>query len=328
MKVYNVRNVNHAYPIAVCDILLQGVKKNSRAGTVLEFPEPVATTYTCPDERVLFNKVRMANPFFHFIEGLWIIHGARDVKFLDYFNSQMKQYSDNGVDFYGAYGYRLRHSSGSDQIKTAIHRLRVNPDDRRVYMSMWDPDLDLGKSMKDHPCNVGIALKIRSGKLDMTVFCRSNDLIYGCYGANVVHMSMLQEYLAGSIGVGLGIYTQVSDSLHVYTDLPLWQEIKSNSAYFVDDAYTSEYPEVLVHPYPMMKIRSSSWDDDLNEFMLDPMYEDKFENKFFSDVAVPIARCWAAHKETRNGLSIVDNIKASDWRAACKQWLEIKEYKV
>lgn len=327
MKVYNVQNVNHAYPVAVNDIQREGTLRNSRAGKVIEFPYPVATSYSNPTQRVLFDVKRMANPFFHFVEGLWIINGSRDVKFLDYFNSQMKQYSDNGVDFYGAYGYRLRHSAGSDQIKIAIKRLKDNRDDRRVVLAMWDPDLDLGKNTKDHPCNTHIYLKIRNDRLDMTVCCRSNDMIYGCYGANVVHMSMLQEYIAGCVGVGVGTYTQVSDSLHVYVELPLWQTIKENTNYFVDDPYSVEYPELVVKPYPMMGRLVEAWHEDLHEWMLDPAYETDYQTRFFNDVAMPIAVVWKAHKERREGLLEVDRIKASDWRLACKQWLEIKEAK-
>ena len=33
-------------------------------------------------------------------------------------------------------------------------------------------------------------------KLCMTVCNRSNDMLWGAYGANVVHMSMLQEFVA------------------------------------------------------------------------------------------------------------------------------------
>ena len=47
-------------------------------------------------------------------------------------------------------------------------------------------------------------LKIKNGRLQMTVHCRSNDIIWGTYGANAVHFSILQEYVAARIGVDLG----------------------------------------------------------------------------------------------------------------------------
>lgn len=58
--------------------------------------------------------------------------------------------------------------------------------------------------------------------LNMTVFNRSNDLIWGTLGANVVHFSVLQEYMAARLGVKVGVYNQVSNNLHVYTAPERW----------------------------------------------------------------------------------------------------------
>jgi thymidylate synthase len=309
----------------VNEIKVSGVLRNSRAGPVLEFPEPVATTYSNPTERVLFDLKRLCNPFFHFVESLWIIKGSRDVELLDYFNSLMKQYSDDGETFYGAYGYRLRTLQGFDQIEKAVHLLRANHDDRRVVLQMWDAKHDLGHNQKDHPCNTHIYLKIRKHELDMTVCCRSNDMLYGAYGANVVHMSMLQEYIASRVGVGVGIYTQVSDSAHVYTEVPVWEAVKETS-YVPEDYYEAEYPELLVKPYPMFKdCHEKSWHADLDLFILDPCDTVEYKTPFFRDVAQPIALVWEAHKKNKDGLKHVHSIKASDWRFACKRWLELKE---
>lgn len=325
MITFNVDNVNHAFPLGVNEIKHSGIELDSRAGRVLEFPEPVATTYRMPTQRVLFDIKRLCNPFFHFVEGLWIISGSRDVEFLDYFNSQMKQYSDDGETFYGAYGWRLRHTHGLDQIEKAVHLLRANHNDRRVVVSMWDAKHDLGHNMKDHPCNTHIYFKVRGHKLNMTVLCRSNDMLWGAYGANVVHMSMLQEYMAGRVGVEVGLYTQVSDSMHVYTDLPIWEAVKDTS-YVPEDYYQSDLPEFLVKPYPMFKdCNEKSWQRDLELFMLDPCDCVEYKTPFFRDVAQPIALVWHKHKTEKNGLKHINDIKASDWRFACKRWLEVKE---
>ena len=63
---------------------------------------------------------------------------------------------------------------------------------------MWDAKQDLShrNESKDLPCNTHVYFSIREGFLDMTVCNRSNDLIWGCCGANAVHMSFLQEYVA------------------------------------------------------------------------------------------------------------------------------------
>lgn len=325
MKAFNVTNVNQAFPLEINAIKADGISRDSRNGPVIEFSEPVATTYSRPMERVLFNKKRMCNPFFHSMEGLWIIGGYQDVEFLDYFNSQMKQYSDDGYTFWGAYGYRLRHGQGFDQLEKAIELLRKNPNDRRVVTTMWDAGLDLGNSKLDHPCNTHIYWKIRDNKLYMTVCCRSNDLLYGKLGANVVHFSMLQEYVAGRVGCEVGPYTQVSDSLHVYTQLPVWENVK-DTPYLPEDYYESEYADLLVTPYPMFKdCDFKDWEADLNDFMLDPQTDQIFRTPYFQDVVQPISLVWWEHKKTRNGLRYVDSIKATDWKRACGIWLKEKE---
>jgi thymidylate synthase len=71
---------------------------------------------------------------------------------------------------------------------------------------------------KDVPCNTNAFFRVTNGKLDMMVNCRSNDIFWGAYGANAVHFSFLQEYVASSIGVEVGRYWQNSFNFHAYVD--------------------------------------------------------------------------------------------------------------
>jgi thymidylate synthase len=105
---------------------------------------------------------------------------------------------------WGAYGFRWKKYWNKDQIKIVIGMLKENPYDRRAVLQMWDPHEDLARKGKDVPCNTHIYFKIREGKLCMTVCNRSNDMLWGAYGANVVHMSMLQEYVAHCLGPTYG----------------------------------------------------------------------------------------------------------------------------
>ena len=101
-----VPNVNSALPEAVWWLRTAGVEFPSRNGPVIVAPGPVITTYTAPWQRVLFSKIRDANPFFHFFEALWMLAGRQDVKFLEQFTPRIREYSDNGSTLNGAYGYR------------------------------------------------------------------------------------------------------------------------------------------------------------------------------------------------------------------------------
>jgi hypothetical protein len=67
------------------------------------------------------------------------------------------------------------------------------------------------------PCNtIATFQRDFEGRLDLTVFCRSNDIIWGAYGANAVHMSFLLEYMALWIRCPVGVYRQVSVNWHGY----------------------------------------------------------------------------------------------------------------
>ena len=92
MKVIRARNVNDALLLGLD--LFQDPRnfreQQSRNGTTYEALEPVTTVYEKPWERVMLVKARDANPFFHFIEGLWMLAGRNDLKPLTYLVSSMK----------------------------------------------------------------------------------------------------------------------------------------------------------------------------------------------------------------------------------------------
>lgn len=217
MKVLEVRNVHTALPHALWMLEEHGIRRESRNGPVLQAPWPVTTVYERPQERVLFWRERDANPFFHLYEALWMLAGRRDIAPLVRYASKFGAYSDDGVTQHGAYGYRWRRQFGKDQLSIIVDRLRKDLEDRRCVLQMWDAILDLGQPSRDLPCNTTATFQIGpDGRLDLTVFCRSNDIVWGCYGANAVHFSFLLEYMALRIGCSMGVYRQVSVNWHGY----------------------------------------------------------------------------------------------------------------
>lgn len=189
--------------------------RNGQTKEILNFK----TTVVNPYQRLVGGHNRCVNPFFLMAEAIWIVAGRNDVALLDIFNSNMKNYSDNGDNFHAAYGYRLK-----DQIPTAIKMLSEDSFDRRVVLQIWDKDLDLGKKSKDIPCNDLLMLKVRDGQLHSTIANRSNDLHWGLL-TNVYQFSFLTECIAECLDLELGTQTHNSQSLHVYTDLELNSEL-------------------------------------------------------------------------------------------------------
>jgi len=320
MLTIHVRNVNDALSLGVMYLRSNGVVRESRNGETIEINGPVATRYSAPNERVLFDDLRNANPFFHLMESLWILAGRDDVAAIKTYLPTIGDFSDNGITFHGAYGARLRHN-GIDQIQTAIEMLKKDPTTRRVVLQLWDHMLDLNHPSKDIPCNDMIGLKVRDNELQMTVFCRSNDMVWGAYGTNVVQFSMLQEFIASAAGVKVGPYTQISDSFHVYTSLPYWQEVSRRKE---TDLLPDLYTQNVVKPYPLFhNANQAEFEDDLARLFNTGVHKG-FRTLFFTDVVYYVGLAHASYRDgdLAEALYWTGHIRASDWRTACRQWLE------
>ena len=329
MYVLTVRNINHALYSGINLLKYTGQSVAPRGLATIEAPCPVATVYEHPCERVLFDERRDANPFFHFFEALWILAGRKDVAFLAQFNKKMADYSDDGDTFHAPYGHRLRHfptrDGFMDQLDQAIELLSRDHDTRQVVLQIWNAEKDLGAKTKDLPCNDLIFLKIRHGRLDMRVCCRSNDMIWGAYGANVVQFSMLLEYLATMIGVEVGVYTQISDSFHVYTDNEQWK-ILSEDVRLPHDPYEDNVvvPERLVTHRDSFDAELRGVLGALSQFKWQSISADAgilLKNHIFRDVAFPLFKAWHRHKETHDGWRELELCPQTDWRLAAVQWL-------
>lgn len=343
MITLKVRNVNHALPRALAMLRDDGKRIAPRGQPTLEMSEPVATCYTCPEEMVLFDQQRDANPFFHFFEALWILAGRRDVEFLAHFNKRMADYSDDGSTFHAPYGYRLREGFGFDQIETAIEKLAQSPDTRQVVLSIWDPAQDYLPS-KDIPCNDMLMFKVRDGELRMLVANRSNDAVWGAYGANVVQFSTLQVYMARRLGVPVGTYTQVSDSFHVYTDNPFyqsWAGLHAAGVPPVEDPYRSAealgqtewlYSWMRAEDFLKGSNGKTPFDEDIETFFhcwdsnREPhAHPHDFKSESFRSVALPMFQTHHVHKTVgpSDAIWFMDQtLPCCDWRKAGREWLQ------
>ncbi len=243
-----IDTVNEALPIAVAVVREQGYTETSRNGSARVMPGTFITDYLHPQYRVLFNEARDANPFFHLFEAMWMLAGRQDLKFVASFAANMKSFSVDGETLQAAYGYRWRehfsikskqsHVStedfdfvDKDQLSYIIRKLVEKPGSRQIVLNIWDPATDLVDSeenAKDRACNLSVVFTPRPNliqgrlfgyTLDMTVYNRSNDLVWGAYGANQVHFGFLHEVVASATCMRQGVYTQVGANSHLYTEV-------------------------------------------------------------------------------------------------------------
>ncbi|MCK5131745.1 MAG: hypothetical protein KAR40_06280 [Candidatus Sabulitectum sp.] len=264
-----------------------------------------------------------------------MLAGRNDVTFPASIVKRMEEYSDDGKTMQGAYGYRWRKHFGFDQITTIVEALKKNPTCRRQVMSMWDAANDLRlQDSKDLPCNTQIYFSRNNEKqeLDMTVCNRSNDIVWGALGANAVHMSFLQEFMALWIGCGIGRYYQFSNNMHLYLDHheELMNEV-ANEAFPSNqrDRY-DYYSQGLVSYRPMMPPLSGDKFFDAADFLLSG--EDLplgVHSRFMSGVAGPMLKAIRNYKsqpkETRGMTSLqilLDMPPNLDWTLACCNWLQ------
>lgn len=173
-----------------------------------------------PRERWVISRLPAINPAFAIAEVFWILAGSNDAGFINFWNPSLPKFAGGGETYHGAYGYRIINQFSVNQLERAYHALKNNPDSRQVVIQIWDAKADLPNedgtpASTDIPCNLFSMLKVRDGKLEWTQIMRSNDLYRGT-PYNIVQFTMLQEIFAGWLGLEVGGYYQISDSLHIY----------------------------------------------------------------------------------------------------------------
>jgi hypothetical protein len=315
------RNVNTLFSTALWRLKTSGVQTQTRNGPALYIPEPVLTTVLEPTERVLFYGRRNPNPIFHLMESIWMLAGRDDVKFLRQFNSRIGQFSDDGERFNAPYGFRMRHQFGVDQLVGLIFHLTKEPNSRQAVIQLWDAN-DLEKDTKDRACNTQMIFAIKNNKLDLTIFNRSNDFWWGYCGANIVHFTVIQEFVAIALGLDVGRYHTVTTNLHLYENLYDAIPDVERPPYYGDFDY---YHQGKVKPKPLYDGDWRLFLTDCENFCKNP-FDGTFTNDFFESIAGPMARV-AQERASKagNGLKTADTIGASDWRQATLEYILRRE---
>jgi thymidylate synthase len=204
---------------AVCSNL--GVHQESRRGGTREILHTMLRI-SDPRQRWVLSRKPGLNPAFAIVEALWILAGRDDAFLVNFWNPALPRYAGDGDRYHGAYGQRLRTAFGFDQIEAALKALEGDPANRQTVLQIWDPRTDFPgpdgtPASPDIPCNVCAMLKVRHGRLEWLQIMRSNDLLRGT-PYNIVQFTIVQEYMAGCLGLELGEFVQVADSLHCYED--------------------------------------------------------------------------------------------------------------
>ena len=267
MKTFQGDNPSALHLEVLAELMEKGDEVAPRGKKIKEI-RPASVEFLDPLKRVFFLRGRRINPYFNLAESLWIISGKSDVAFLELFNRNMKNFSDDGIYFNAPYGERLRSYGKNDAHQTIYNpvdqltdcyiKLKADRDTRQAVAVISAPHFDnskytIGEKGRDIACNLVITFKIRDNKLNMCVFNRSNDVIWGMFGANLCQFSTIQEMMAVWLGVEVGTYHQITDSLHIYTE-----DYGSNGNKAIFDAHPG-LEEGKYCPWDMIDCKENSW---------------------------------------------------------------------
>jgi hypothetical protein len=315
----------------------RGIEMPSRNGPVLRLPGVTTMTVNKPWQRVNFCPSRDANPFFHLMEAMAMLGSHNSVPFLRYFAKGMDAFSDDGERYNAFYGERLRHTFGFDQLEAIINELRQKPESRQCVAQIWDPK-DLLRSTKDKACNTQLMFSVNTqNELEMTSVNRSNDAVWGIVtGANVVHLSMFQEYVACALGLEMGPWTHVSNNLHVYTD-PAYQggawdrvrkSIKNPGVYnfthvplFSDKTSPKQFDQALEVFLTLAEMAIAAG----KPLQITKDTEDTIReiSPFLHGTVLPVFNAFHLRKLGNFGASVdaLTAIESKDWSQACVAWV-------
>ena len=319
MITYKVRNTNGATLRIIKDIVQYGSKENSRNGTVYAFKEPVSIEYAEPLERVNVIPERDANPFFHLEESMWMLAGRRSVAPIGWMIENINNYADNGK-IMAAYGYRAISRYRFNQLKEVRKKLDADISDRQCHVQLWDADQDLITDHKDKACNTSMDFRYVDGRINMTVYNRSNDAIWGgVSGANVVHFPFFLEYVCGTEYIP-GTITVVSNNLHVYVD-----NKKLPSILGIEYDYNDIVPYMnnlsLFYGSDEDKFYSSIED----YYTIEPQKRNVTKCFFLNEVCIPMLITYRIYKEAGPEKALdylIKNVNVRiDWTYAAIKWL-------
>jgi thymidylate synthase len=183
-----------------------------------------------PRARLPFIKERKFSVAYVIAEALWYLSGNNSTEWISYYSKFWRDISDDGVTANSAYGARifkphsrsgaLSHDDGWTQWNWLIDELAADNDSRRAVVHIRSP-LDSRLAKKDVPCTLTLQFFLRDDKVHQVVSMRSSDLVLGIAN-DIPAFTIFQELLALDLTerlkrpIGLGTYTHVSNSLHIY----------------------------------------------------------------------------------------------------------------
>jgi len=207
---------------AYTEVFSHGTRSSPRGQETLEVIGWTAQL-TKPRARIVRNPARDIRLGYCAASVAWNLDKRNDVESICWWNPNGRFMSDNGQTFHGAnYGQRW-----DLRLQEAMQLFFYDSSTRRAWVPIWEAIDDLidvdpetgefdaySREGKDVPCTLGFGLRNRERHLDMHVVMRSQSVTILPY--DVFLFSTLQELVANSLQMKLGVLTWHAMSLHAY----------------------------------------------------------------------------------------------------------------
>jgi hypothetical protein len=119
-------------------------------------------------------------------EAHWILSGDNRVETIAPY-ANIKQFSDDGYRFQGAYGPRV-----TEQLRYVVETLVSDPDSRQAVLTIWREN---PRHSKDIPCTIALQFFIRDNQIHCSATMRSSDLWLG-WVYDVFNFTMITTWVA------------------------------------------------------------------------------------------------------------------------------------
>ena len=216
MTYYNINciahNLDEAFEYWYNTLSTNTNVEESRDGDVVGEVIGATTVILDPTRNIMKSKIRNLPMRYAIGELLWYLSGNNKLDAIRNYTSNWDRMSDDGETVNSNYGYCIQSKYGFDQLNFVVNKLKEDPKSRQAVIHIKEPN---NNPSKDVNCTVCLQFFIREGKLYMITYMRSNDLWTG-FTYDVFQFTCLQICLAMKLNLGIGTYTHIAGSLHLY----------------------------------------------------------------------------------------------------------------
>ncbi len=210
-KYFICDNVTRAFEEAYNAVNRYGEEVDSRIGKTRHITD-VTIVVEDPYHNVCLNAKRNMSLKYMLGEIEWYMSGSNRVKDIAKYAKMWNDLTDDGETVNSAYGYRIFHKFGFDQLQYCIDKLKANPYDRQAVIHIKEAD---NKPTKDTPCTCLLQFTYEEGKLNLHTYMRSNDIWLGL-PYDMAFFTVLLQKACTATGLPVGRYYHTVGDLHLY----------------------------------------------------------------------------------------------------------------